>query len=55
MELKSDSALHRQNLAGAYYQLGDFEKAIEQYKEAIRLDPNGTWYYIQIGNSYFNQ
>jgi tetratricopeptide (TPR) repeat protein len=39
----------------AYFDLGDYQRAIEDYDEAIRLDPQDAVAYYNRGNAYFLQ
>ena len=39
-------------LAGAYFGLGDFERAIEYYQKAIKLDPNEAGPFNGIASAY---
>ncbi len=32
---------------------GDFERAIQDYNEAIRLNPHEYWFYLNRGNALF--
>ena len=42
----------RNNLGVAYQQLGQWEKALSQGLDALRLGPDESIYYIQVGASY---
>ena len=40
------------NRGVSYADLGEYERAIEDYDEAIRLDPQSARAYINRGNAY---
>ncbi|MBV9387331.1 MAG: tetratricopeptide repeat protein [Chroococcidiopsidaceae cyanobacterium CP_BM_ER_R8_30] len=39
--------------ANAYYKLGDYEGAIDNFTRALRLNPNDTKAYMNRGNAYY--
>jgi tetratricopeptide (TPR) repeat protein len=39
----------------AYYNKGEYDRAIADLNEAIRLDPNFVWAYNNRGNAYYNK
>ena len=41
--------------AGAYHALGEFDKAIEDYNEANRLEPTNVWVLISRGSTWFDK
>ncbi len=45
-------SLPRNNLAAQYVQTGQFEKAAEEAREAIRLNPNSSFAYSNLGQTY---
>ncbi|MBX9941478.1 MAG: tetratricopeptide repeat protein [Candidatus Obscuribacterales bacterium] len=44
-----------QDRAAWYSELGDVNKAIEQYTEALKFNPNGFWLYYFRASNYFKQ
>ncbi|MBT3923881.1 MAG: tetratricopeptide repeat protein, partial [Nitrospina sp.] len=48
-----DNALTNSILGTAYNKLGQYQKAIASYKEAIRLDPNNGLRHGRLGIAYF--
>jgi eukaryotic-like serine/threonine-protein kinase len=42
------------NLSSAYGQIGQFEKAVPESREALRLNPNGMVAYVQLGGLLIN-
>lgn len=46
-----DSVAYR-NLGIIHDDLGNREKAVEEYREALRLDPNTIWNYGNLGSTY---
>lgn len=40
-------------IGDAYYAIGDYDKAISSYKEAIGAEPGGDYAMFQIANSYY--
>ena len=48
---KKQSDVHY-NLGNALYLLGQTEKAIEHYKDAIALNPDKSEFFYNIGNAY---
>jgi len=51
-----DMATMRQNAGDAAYKRGDYNDAIENFKAAIRQDPNlstAAWRYEKLGDTYF--
>jgi tetratricopeptide (TPR) repeat protein len=52
MQGDAEASLKRGN---AYYDKKDYDKAISDYTEAIRLDPNNSWAYNNRGITYFAQ
>ncbi len=42
------------NLGATYSRLGNWEKALEQAREALRLEPNSEVCYSNLGNDYAN-
>jgi tetratricopeptide (TPR) repeat protein len=47
-----DDALAHNNLGYAYGSLGNHKKAIESYKQAIRINPDYTKVHYNIGLAY---
>lgn len=47
------SSLVYYNQGHAYYKLGDYEGAIENFSKALRLDPNNAEAYVNRGNAYY--
>lgn len=45
----SDSYL---NLANSYYSMGQYDKALEAYRAAMKLNPQNATIYINLGNCY---
>ncbi len=43
------------NRANAHSDLNDFDQAIQDYDEAIRLDPLGAYIYLNRGLAYANK
>lgn len=43
----------RLRLGDAYYALGRYEKAIQEYEKGIGAEPGGDYALFQIGNSYY--
>lgn len=52
VELNPDFVLAYTNVAGAYSQLGNHEKAIEWYKKAISIDSSDFRTYINVADEY---
>ncbi len=52
--LRSDSETYA-NLGQAYAEKGDLEKATENYKKAIMMDPNNPEAHYNLGNAYLSQ
>jgi len=48
-----DDLPHR-DLGVASFGLGDWEKTLEEWREALRLDPNNAVNYLNLGNQYAN-
>jgi len=42
----------RRNLAKAYLELGNIEKARKHLNECLQIDPKDSWSYIMLGNIY---
>jgi len=42
------------NLGNTYYLKNDYFKAIENYKQAIELDPTNAWNYMRLGQCYLD-
>lgn len=40
------------NLANSYYSMGQYDKALESYREAMKLNPQNATIYINLGNCY---
>ena len=48
-----DSVPYR-NLGNVSNDLGNLEKALEEYREALRLDPSAIWNYGNLASAYMN-
>ena len=48
VKIRTNSADAHLNLGNAYFDLGNYEGAIEAYKKAIRIDPNWPRPYISL-------
>ena len=42
------------NLGNTYYLKNEYYKAIENYKQAIELDPSNAWNYLRLGQCYID-
>src|ERR1039458_2026963 len=49
IKLKSDSAAYHMNLGTSYYHLKKFDQAVEEYRTALRIDPNVTTHESLVG------
>jgi tetratricopeptide (TPR) repeat protein len=54
IQLNPDDALAYNNRGNAYFNLGQYQRAIEDYNEAIRLKPDDALAYNNRGNAYKN-
>jgi tetratricopeptide (TPR) repeat protein len=52
IRVDGNNAVAHNNLANALRDQGNYEEAIKEYKEAIRLDPKVMTSYINLGNMY---
>ena len=48
----TDNATVHNNLGFVYSQLKEFTRAVEEYKSAIRINPNYAEAYLNLGNAY---
>ena len=55
IKLKSDDAIAHSNRGIAYNNLGQYQRAIEEYNEAIRLKPDLAEVYSDRGIAYVNR
>ncbi|MDP7085880.1 MAG: tetratricopeptide repeat protein [Dehalococcoidia bacterium] len=52
IRLDPDDALAYNNRGNAYYYLGEYQRAIQDYDKAIQLDPDYRMAYFNRGNAY---
>ena len=49
------TAAEYNNRGNDYLDNGDYDRAIADYTQAIRLDPNDAWAYNNRGSAYYNK
>ena len=55
IRLDPNDASAYNNRGNAYFNKGDYDRAIADYTQAIRLDPNDAVAYNSRGNVYYNK
>ncbi len=51
-ETYPQSSTAHNNLAGTYFSIGQFEKALSEFQETVRIDENGALGYANLGWTY---
>ena len=52
VQYQPDNASYRNSLGGMYLMLERYRKAIEQYQEAIRLQPSEARFHLYLSKAY---